>query len=817
MTATVGATLRSATRESALDDRSAGASDEIAREPPNTAPDRLGRLGWTVIAGGVLCAAGGLVVVIAWYANALSILRANAQSTPIAFNSGVAFVLIGLALVATVLRRNRLVLLGASVAALFGTITLLEHALGRGLGIDQLLFRTSVAGPSGLAGRMATTTASCFLVVSAALLWRVLGPARGRALATGGAGGLVLAVAAVAAASYASGQAQAYQWGRLAPMALPTAVLFILVGTSLLAVTWHDPPRSVGDDLRTGVDRSRHPRQQQWSVRRVVAGLAVLAYVPLGLLAYLSVTWSSEAVNREAGTSAQTAAALEAQALLLRIEALRTLAASIAARPAIVAALTNTAAGSIDVSPLQALLDDARAAAPEVASLGITDPDGRLLSLSPVTPDTVGHDFSFRDWYKGVTRTGDAYVSDAVQSAAEGHPLVVTIASPLRSRPGGPVVGYLSLEYLLTSFQEFARGFRAAQQVSLTITDQRGVAVASLNQPDGLVSLTADEPVRLALAGISGVRSRNGPDGRQWVGYSPVGDIGWTVTATFSATPALDRIAQLRTAVVAIALILAAAVTVALVLVARGWRARTAAERELDRLVTELDRSNDELQQFAYAASHDLSEPLRAISGPISLMARRYHDQLDAEADQLIDFAVDGCQRMQQIIDGLLAYSRVGRLESAFRPTDCNLIMNGVMAALGPAIEEAGATVHVGTLPTVKAETNQLGLVLQNLISNALKFVRPGVAPIVSVQADRIDSEWRYSVTDNGIGIAPQHRDRIFGMFKRLHSREQYPGTGIGLALVKKIVERHGGRIGVEDGPDGTGSRFWFTLPAERG
>ena len=236
----------------------------------------------------------------------------------------------------------------------------------------------------------------------------------------------------------------------------------------------------------------------------------------------------------------------------------------------------------------------------------------------------------------------------------------------------------------------------------------------------------------------------------------------------------------------------------------------------MDRLVVELDRSNDELQQFAYAASHDLSEPLRAISGPVSLLARRYHDQLGPEADKLIDFTVDGCQRMQQIIDGLLAYSRVGRLESTFRPVDCNVVMNGVMAALGPAIEESGATVSVGTLPTVAAEANQLGQVLQNLVSNALKFVRPGVAPIVSVQADQGDDGWRLSVTDNGIGIAPEHRDRIFGMFKRLHSREQYPGTGIGLALVKKIVERHSGQIGVEDGPDGVGSRFWFTLPSEK-
>lgn len=227
-----------------------------------------------------------------------------------------------------------------------------------------------------------------------------------------------------------------------------------------------------------------------------------------------------------------------------------------------------------------------------------------------------------------------------------------------------------------------------------------------------------------------------------------------------------------------------------------------------------LARSNAELEQFAYVTSHDLSEPLRAISGPLSLLARRYRGRLDEEADQFIEFAVDGCTRMQAMIDDLLLYSRAGRSEEPSRSTDASQVMGQVLAALAPAIAELNAELNVSPLPAVFVNPVQLGQVLQNLVSNALKFVPPGVTPVVSVDAEPAGRDWRFRVSDNGIGVAPRHRDRVWGMFKRLHARDEYPGTGIGLALVHKIVERHGGRIGIEDGPFGVGSTFWFTLPS---
>jgi PAS domain S-box-containing protein len=234
---------------------------------------------------------------------------------------------------------------------------------------------------------------------------------------------------------------------------------------------------------------------------------------------------------------------------------------------------------------------------------------------------------------------------------------------------------------------------------------------------------------------------------------------------------------------------------------------------QLEQANVALARSNEELEQFAYIASHDLSEPLRAISGPISLLGRRYHDQLDAEADQFIEFAVDGCRRMQAMIDDLLAYSRAGRVDGEPQPVDCNVLLTTVMAELAVRITETGALVSVDPLPTVAAQPIQLGQVFRNLISNALKFVGPGVVPRVAVSAERLGDEWRFWVTDNGIGVEPRHRERIFGMFKRLHTRTEYSGSGIGLALCKRIIQREGGRIGVEDAPSGGGSRFWFAIP----
>lgn len=239
---------------------------------------------------------------------------------------------------------------------------------------------------------------------------------------------------------------------------------------------------------------------------------------------------------------------------------------------------------------------------------------------------------------------------------------------------------------------------------------------------------------------------------------------------------------------------------------------RKRAEEALALRAEELARSNAELEQFAYIASHDLKEPLRVVASYLQLLKERYESRLDSDADDFIAFAVEGAVRMQSLIDGLLAYSRVGTHGKSFQPTNTKTVLDRALANLEAAVQESGAIVtHGVALPTVIADPTQLEQLFQNLIANAIKF-RGDKRPEVRIAAKRHRDEWLFSVSDNGIGIEPQYAERIFAIFQRLHRRRQYPGTGIGLAICKKIVERHGGRIWVESRP-AKGSVFRFTIP----
>jgi PAS domain S-box-containing protein len=224
-----------------------------------------------------------------------------------------------------------------------------------------------------------------------------------------------------------------------------------------------------------------------------------------------------------------------------------------------------------------------------------------------------------------------------------------------------------------------------------------------------------------------------------------------------------------------------------------------------------LARSNAELERFAYVASHDLQEPLRMVASFTQLLARRYAGKLDAKADEYIGYAVDGAKRMQQLIADLLALSRVGTRGGEFRDAPLEDVISDVLLNLGPAIQDSGAAVTHNPLPTVVADRGQMAQLLQNLIGNAVKF-RDAQPPRVHISAVEAEAGWTISMSDNGIGIAPEHAERVFQIFQRLHTRDQYPGTGIGLAVCRKIAERHGGKIWLDSTP-GAGTTFHFTLP----
>lgn len=239
---------------------------------------------------------------------------------------------------------------------------------------------------------------------------------------------------------------------------------------------------------------------------------------------------------------------------------------------------------------------------------------------------------------------------------------------------------------------------------------------------------------------------------------------------------------------------------------------RVKAEQDLAEKVAELARSNRELEQFAYVASHDLQEPLRKIANFTQLLERRYRGKLGPDADQFIFYIVDGTLRMRGLIQGLLAFSRAGRGSSVRRMADMKAVVRSALSAVELAVTEADAVVEVGDLPPARGDAERLAQVFQNLIGNALKFRHADRRAVVKIGGREDADCWTYWVEDNGLGIEPQYREKVFAIFQRLHPPRTYPGTGIGLAICRRIVEMHGGRIWIEDGAGGTGCRFVFTL-----
>jgi len=250
------------------------------------------------------------------------------------------------------------------------------------------------------------------------------------------------------------------------------------------------------------------------------------------------------------------------------------------------------------------------------------------------------------------------------------------------------------------------------------------------------------------------------------------------------------------------------------VLIFRDVTERRASEQAAERARVSLERTNEELQQFAYAVSHDLQEPLRNVTIYTQLLGRRYSGKLDSDAEQYIGFAVNGAVRMQMLLKDLLAYTQASdRTEQATNPIDANSVVQNVLSNLQATIDESGATVTYDMLPAIRMEEVHLEQLFQNLIGNGIKY-RSEEPPRIHISAARAGNEWTFRVADNGIGIDPRYKDNIFGLFKRLHTSEKYAGTGIGLAICQKTVQKYGGRIWVEPGTGG-GSVFCFTTPAE--
>jgi signal transduction histidine kinase len=457
------------------------------------------------------------------------------------------------------------------------------------------------------------------------------------------------------------------------------------------------------------------------------------------------------------------------------------------------------------------------------AFTAVVEPDGTVVAKSSAAPDDYG------DILKQVDPKTGIAISDVLDN--DGTPVVESaITFPVSKTAARLLISGSKTDifqsFLGGSIKELVRYGGEAY-----VLDGGGMVLgaASADSPKKPPA-PSPELGKLVKDKDEGFYDLDGEE--QFFATQPVAGTNWHVAVTaptkdlYEPASGVSRwlpwivLAFLSLALVAIGLLVRRAVDAGAKIAVVNAQLESSQDRLRDRAIelqasnAELQRSNAELEQFAYVASHDLSAPLRAVAGFSQLLGVRYQGKLDGDADQFITHMQDGVERMQRIIDDLLTYSRVDRSGLNPEPINLDVILDEVLQNLRPDIESAGAEITREPLGEACGEPGQLSQVLQNLIANGMKFTADGVTPKIDISSERVGDRVRISVRDNGIGIDPGHAEQIFKMFQRLHSTEEYEGTGIGLAIAKKIVDRHGGQIDVAPAPGG-GTVFTFDVPAE--
>mgnify|MGYP003401757758 FL=1 len=464
--------------------------------------------------------------------------------------------------------------------------------------------------------------------------------------------------------------------------------------------------------------------------------------------------------------------------------------------------------------------------------LGVADENGHLTAATDALP-AQGTQGLNPESFELVRRTGKVHFEDMRPSPASQRKMAIGFTAPIYGPKGefrGVVVTRVPFENLQSIFEQEGRLRYGELAYDWLLLDREGTVLSEKHRPSNLNG----NPVKIDLPSqAQAVIHRDHPGfvqethrrggnavvtGYAWTrGYANFPGFDWLVLFRLDRDQVYAPIDRLIWMVGGIGLLVILPLTGYGIWVSwelgREKNDLVEARQKLEESVAELGRSNADLQQFAYVASHDLQEPLRMVSSYTQLIARRYKGKLDADADEFIAFAVDGANRMQRLILDLLAYSRVNTAGRQFEPTAMETVLKAALNNLTNAVKESQAIITHDPLPAVMGDDKQLAQLFQNLLSNAVKFggAQP---PRIHISAKQADGEWLFSVRDHGIGLDPQYADRIFVIFQRLHTREEYPGTGIGLAICKKIVERHGGRIWVES-ELGKGATFYFTMRDE--
>jgi signal transduction histidine kinase len=563
--------------------------------------------------------------------------------------------------------------------------------------------------------------------------------------------------------------------------------------------------------------RSWRTRRPAWWVYWIVLGLACATVLITGWQSYRSIDRELTGVALARRAEVAHLAAVTLSEKLARLE---DITVSLATR---VRFSELVAAGEFELA--SGILQDAPRDFPFIERLFLADADGTLRADVPFLPGVRGRNFAYREWYQGVRAGWQPFVTSIYRRAASPQVDVFAVAAPIRS-PAGEVAGILVLQFRIDRFFDWLNDLRFAEEEFVYVVDRKGRVAFHSRRPrvEGRVLDYSNAPVvRNVSRGARGVETAYDPHEERVLvsAYAPVPTYGWGAVAAQPAEAAFaakdQQLGRLLAAYGAIAFLFFSGIyLVSRLIIARrrtaeDQRLRAELERRVSERTAQLEAANKELEGFSYSVSHDLRAPLRAIDGFSRMLEEDHGDRLDDAARELIRVVRDNARRMGQLIDDLLAFSRTGRKALDRVDVDMSALVAEVHAGLGTSC--AGAKLELTPLPRASCDPALLRQVWVNLLSNACKFSAGRPAPRIEVTGREAESgEKVYCVRDNGVGFDMAYYGKLFGVFQRLHSEEEFPGTGVGLAIVQRVIARHGGRVWAEAKP-GEGAAFFFTLP----
>lgn len=547
--------------------------------------------------------------------------------------------------------------------------------------------------------------------------------------------------------------------------------------------------------------------EPSYLARKITLGVMVFAALLFALLIFLIITFAHRSIEQELTKSNALMVGLVRQVVSEYFSSFSDKAVLVAQRPDLIDALEQR-----DVERVRTHLRALVASHPDNSRAFIADAGGVLRYDHPVDASVQGQDFSYRDWYLGVSEAQRPYLSLIYQRVALDAPYVVALATPIRS--DGDMLGYLVYQRTVQGLAAWIARYSPEPGV-IRMIDRQGTAAQIRADAPG--DLWADhELVRLALAGGTGTGHGVDPESgeKSLISYGPVEPFGWAVVVSQPWNAIFGIARELAWHIVGFALL------ALLILGGMGYfwlrtlmqyqRSLEGRNEAVNDYAKKLHAANQELESFTYSVSHDLRSPLRAMDGFSRILAEEYRENLPEKARRYVGLVRQNAVQMGQLVDDLLAFSRLGRHSLRIQPVDPNPIVSEVLEEI-VTDEDRNSEIQHQDLEACRADPSLLRQVFSNLISNALKYSRKSEHPMITIGCEAQGDEVVYCVRDNGVGFDMAYAHKLFGVFQRLHRAEDFPGTGVGLAIVHRIVERHGGRIWAEARPE-QGATFYFTL-----